>query len=416
MADLLPEGDFEEEEGLTKLGLWITIIVIVLMLGLGGAGYYLFQMLRTEQTGLGGEVGKESQRLLDLTHQVTSLQKEMTILHSQVTLLESKQAAREKQWRKMLAEEAKVFDGKLAALDGKLQLSHAKLANQIQFIQRQINRTRTDVMLADAEYLLSVANQKLNLTGDVSAALKAMEAADDLLRHSGDPSVYKVREALARELTVLKKIKAPDPVGISARILVLEDRIQTLPLFLPHMGKVSPTQTPEGQTSEDLLERWKDILTIRRRHTERSVEAILTPEEVEAILHALVLKLETARFAAVRGQPELYRDSLVAAEKWVQQHFQVKDAKVQDYLADLKDLAKQPVAVRLPEIGKSLDLLRHLPQLRLELEKIDSGKKPQIEATPVRKRPAKKTIEAPPAVKQQGKPQAEPAPSESKPQ
>ncbi len=373
MADLLPEGDFEEEEGLSKLGLWITIVVIVLILGIGAVGYYLFQMLRAEQAGLGGEVGKEVQRLMDLSHQVTSLQKELTTLHSQVTLLESKQTVRERKWRQMLDQQAEVFDGKLAALEKKLELSHSKLANQIQFIQRQVNRTRTDVMLADAEYLLSVANQKLNLTGDVTAALKAMEAADALLRHSGDPSVYKVREALAKELVALKKVQAPDPVGISARILALEDRIHALPLFLPHMGRVSKTEAPKEQPSDDLVEQWKEILTIRRRRTERPVEAILTPEEVEAIRHALVLKLETARFAAVRGQPELYRSSLEAAIKWVKQHFQIKDRDVQEFISEMNDLIKQPVAVEFPEIGTSLKLLRHLPQLRLELEQLDTG-------------------------------------------
>jgi len=385
MADLLPEGDFEEDEGLTKLGLWITLIVIVLILGLAGAGYYLFQMLRTEQSGLGGKVGKESQRLLDLTHQVTSLQKEMTTLHAQVTLLESKQAARERQWRKMLDQQAQVFDKKLEAMDQKLALSHTKLAEQIQFVQRQINRTRADVMLTDAEYLLSVANQKLSLTGDVGATLKAMKAADDLLRHSGDPAVYKVREALARELAALKKIKAPDPVGISARILVLEDKIHGLPLFLPHMGKVTGHgASGKGQAKkaadEDLIDQWKEILTIRRRQTERPVEAILTPEEVEAIRHALVLKLETARFAAVRGEPELYRDSLKAAVKWLKQHFKVKDPTVQAFISELNDLAKQPVAVHLPDIGSSLILLRHLPQLRLELDRIEVPKVPQSRA------------------------------------
>ncbi len=393
MADLLPEGDFEDEdEGLSKLGLWITVVVIVLILGIGAVGYYLFQMLRAEQAGLGGEVGKEVRRLMDLTHQVTSLQKEVTTLHSQVTLLESKQTARERKWRQMLDQQAKVFDGKLAALEKKLEMSHSKLANQIQFIQRQVNRTRADVMLADAEYLLTVANQKLNLTGDVASALDALAAADALLRQSGDPSVYKVREALARELAALKKVQAPDPVGVSARILALEDRIHTLPLFLPHMGKVSKTESPKEQTSEDLVDQWKNILTIRRRHTERPVEAILTPEEVEAIRHALVLKLETARFAAVRGQPELYRSSLEAAVKWVGRHFQTKEGKVREFIDELNDLIRQPVAVEFPEIGASLKLLRHLPQLRLELDRLDGGAavSSRKRAAPLGSKPAEK--------------------------
>ncbi len=94
-----------------------------------------------------------------------------------------------------------------------------------------------------------------------------MEAADALLRQSGDPSVYKVREALAKELAALKKVRAPDPVGISARILALEDRIHSLPLFLPHMGKVSQQETPkEEQSSEDLIGHTQQILGVGQHH------------------------------------------------------------------------------------------------------------------------------------------------------
>ncbi len=373
MAELLPQDEYEEE-GLPRLGLWITLVVILLILGLGGIGYYLFQKLRAEQAGIGGTVGKEVQRVMDLTHQVTALQKEIAILHEQVSRLEAQQQSHQQLWRRMLDEQAKVFDTKLAALDEKLESSHAKLAAQIQALGRQISRTRADVMLADAEYLLSVANQKLRLTGDVAAALRAMEAADELLRQSGDPAVFKVREALVREMAALRQVKTPDVVNVSARLLALEDKVNDLPLFLPHMGKVA-TKPTGGKKAEggDFLEQWKEVLTIRRRRTGRPVEAILTPEEVEAIRHALILKLETARFAAVRGEAQIYDTSLQAAEKWLEAHFDTKDKAVQDFIAELKALRQEPVTVQLPEIGQSLRLLRHLPQLRLDLHRIESS-------------------------------------------
>ncbi|BCX88712.1 uroporphyrin-III C-methyltransferase [Methylomarinovum tepidoasis] len=372
MADMVPEDEFEDE-GLGKLGLWITIVVVLLILALGGGGYYLFQKLRSEQAGLGGAVGKESQRVLELTHQVTTLQREIALIHRQITDLDARQAAQQQRWRQMLDEQAKVFDAKLEALEKKLENSHAKLATQIQALGRQISRTRTDVMLADAEYLLSVANQKLRLTGDVQAALRAMEAADELLRQSGDPAAFKVREALVKEIAALRKVKQPDVVGVSAQLLALEEQVSQLPLYLPHMGKVAEGQQKAHPSDQDIIEQWKEVLTIRRRKTERPVEAILTPEEVEAIRHALILKLETARFAAVRGAPDLYRSSLEAARQWVQQHFDTKARQVQDFLAALDRLAQQPVAVQLPEIGQSLKLLRHLPQLRLDLERLDGA-------------------------------------------
>ncbi len=372
MAQLHHADEYEEEAGLSRLGFWIAVVMMILLLSIAGAGYYVFQWLRAEQAGLGGEVGKESQRLIDLTHQLTALQKEVTTLHAQLARLEGAESSRQQQWQAMLADQAKMFDEKLAAQAKQLELSHAKLQTHLQGLQRQLNRTKSDVMIADAEYLLNVAGQKLSLVGDVESALKAMEVADELLRLSGDPALFKVREALAREIAALKTTQSPDVVGISAQILALEDRIESLPLHLPHMGKVAPKPDAEGkgEASEGLLGEWKEVLTIRRRQTDRPVEAILTPEEVEAIRHALILKLETARLAAVRGQPDLYRSSLEAAGQWVKEHFDTQAQAVREFLAQLDAASKRPVAVQVPEIGLALKLLRDLPQLRLELDRL----------------------------------------------
>lgn len=394
MADLLRDNDYEEESE-SKLGLWIAILLVLLILGLVGAGYYLFLMLRAEQTGLGGELGKEGVRLLEVTKQVTNLQKEMAALHSQVALLERKLLAKETDWQQMLEKQANLYDEKLAAVQKQLQLSHAQIESQIQALQNQFSKTKSDVLIADAEYLLSVASQKLQLVGDVDSGLEALMAADELLRQSGDPAVFKVREALAQEITALKRVKAPDVVGISARILALEEKIESLPLFLPHMGKVTEapsqgaSQTTEPEADKGLLESWKEVLVIRRREKDRPVEAILTPEEVEAIRHALILKLETARFAAVRAQPELYRNSLQSATKWLQKHFDTKDKLVQEFQSQLVDLTKQPVSVQVPEIGKALRLLRNLPSLRLE-----QGRLPEMKPIPS-KSPASRSGPAP---------------------
>ncbi len=372
MADLLHGDNFDEDEVGSRLGLWITIVLVILLFGLVGAGFYLFQMLRAEQAGLGGKLGKEGMRLIEVTKQITNLQKEVATLHTQVATLDKKLSVRDEHWEKMLADQAKVFDEKLEALKKQLELSHSKLANKIQAVQNQFNKTQADVLIADAEYLLGVANQNLRLVGDVKSALAALQAADQLLRQSGDPAVYKVRTALAKEIEALKAVQAPDIVGISAKLVSLQDKVESLPLALPHMGKVAaPKQEVAGKTpktGEDkgLLEEWKEVLTIRRRKTDRPVEAILTPEEVEAIRHALILKLETARFAAVRGQQDLYKHSLESAKQWVKRHFDTQAQAVNDYLAQLDTLTNAPVSLKLPEIGKSLQLLQHLPALRLE--------------------------------------------------
>ena len=97
-------------------------------------------------------------------------------------------------------------------------------------------------MIADAEYLLMVANERLHLVADVKTSLLALEAADQRLRESGDPGVFKVRDALAKEINILKKSEAPDIVGLSSRLRAVEDLVYDMPLRLPMPAKAMKLQ------------------------------------------------------------------------------------------------------------------------------------------------------------------------------
>jgi uncharacterized protein HemX len=63
-----------------------------------------------------------------------------------------------------------------------------------------------------AEYLLSVANRRLHLMGDVSTTIEALKAADNRLRESGDTAAFKVRSQIVKEISAVKKVQVADVV------------------------------------------------------------------------------------------------------------------------------------------------------------------------------------------------------------
>ena len=356
---------------------WVGYVVLLAVVALAVGGWFLLQELRSKQEGLGGQLSSKDQQILEVTRQLNAVQEEVAALHSQLATVQSQAATEDAKFERMLNEHT-------ASLSGRIDATRSELGGAVQHIQRQLNKTRGDLLVADAEYLLSIANQKLHLVGDVKAARAAMEAADQRLHDSGDPAVFKVREALAQEIETLKRLDAPDVVGISAKLLALEGKVKTIPLFLPHADAAKEhAQKPEaggeageGQEKSALDSAFKDLkglVTIRR--TDRPIEAVLTPEEAEALRQIFLLKLETARAALIRGDEALYKDSLTSAVGWLKEHFDASAPDTREVETQLNDLLARSIGVPFPDVGKSLGLLRNIEKLRLEAEEAEAKSK-----------------------------------------
>jgi uncharacterized protein HemX len=378
---------------------WMGYLILLAVLAISVGGWYLLRELRSKQEGLGGQLSSKDQQLQNVGQQLSALQAEIAALHSQVANAQSQVSTEDSKVERELGEQA-------ARLNDRIDLARTELGGAIQSIQRQLNKSRGDLLVADAEYLLSIANQKLHLVGDVKAVLAAMEAADQRLHDSGDPAVYKVREALAEEIALVKKMNAPDVVGISSKLLALEGKAKQAPLFLPHAGKVKEhaEEAPAGDDGngafDSALHDIKDLVTVRR--SDRPVEEILQPQQAEALRQILLLKLETTRAALLRGDEQLYKDSLGSAIGWLKEHFDSAAPETQALDEGLQSLTAFDLSVPFPDISKSLSLLRNIERLRLEAEEgMTKPKKPAAPQTP--------PPPSPPAQMPEDEPEAEPA-------
>lgn len=362
-------------------GAWLGYLTLGIVVLLAVGGFVLLQAFRSE---LGGELNKEDQQVIELTRQFGSLQHQLATLHNQVAGLQSQLATEDSKVERILGEQSSTFGERL-------ELTKSELTKAVEQIQRQLSRTRGDVLVADAEYLLSIANQKLHLVGDVKAVLAAMEAADQRLHDSGDPGVFAVREALAEEIDLLKKMNPPDIVGISARILALESKIRDIPLLLPHSATsgepaLKPRQTeqspgpaesePEEQgVLDSAIENLKGFVTVRR--TDRPIQAILTPEEVEGLRQILLLKLEMARASLLRGDEAMYSGNLLSAQEFVQSHFDRQADVTREALEELGSLSEQKIRIPMPDVSKSLSLIRNIERLRLQADQGQQDAQPK---------------------------------------
>jgi uroporphyrin-III C-methyltransferase len=347
----------------TRSGFWFGVIILLIIIGVAGAGFYLFTQLRDKQEDLGGEVKGE------MSKQIADYQSQLVAIQSQLATLEANIAGKDTHFTKTLADFSQLHNEKLES-------TRKELNDAIARVQRQLGKTRGDWLIADAEYLLSVANERLHLVGDVNTTREALEAADQRLRESGDAGIFNVREELAKEIAVIKSVIVPDIVGMYASIQTMQERVDKLVLLLPYTGKALAAPTEEkaqaSQTTEDqglldsAMSQLEGIVTIR--HTEHEVKEVITPEEAQFIREQLRVKLEMVKISLVQHNEALFQSSLADAKKWTEQHF-AKNTDVDNFIAELDKFNTIKIRSQFPDISSSLKMLRDITKLRIETDK-----------------------------------------------
>ncbi len=344
-------------------GLLFVIIILCLILGLAGAGFYFFTQLRDKQEGLGGEVKSQ------LTQQINDYQAQLTAIQSQVAALQSEIAGKEEHFNKTLA-------GFSDLNTQKTEITRKELTDKVLQVQRQLGKTRGDWLVADAEYLLSVANERLHLVGDINTTRVALEAADQRLRESGDTGTIKIREQIAKELSQIQRVNVPDVVGLYTSIQTLASEVAKLTLVLPYSGKpLTPKEeaTNSSAISEDsndllnsAIQELEGIVTIK--HSDKPVKEILTQEQAEFIREQLKIKLEMAKMALVQQNDALFQATLADIKDEINQHF-TSNENAKGFISELSRLQAIKLRSQLPDISLSLKMLRDVSKLRLETDK-----------------------------------------------
>lgn len=219
--------------------------------------------------------------------------------------------------------------------------------------------------LREAEYLMQIANQRLQLDRDVASAIVALAAADERLRELADPSLLSVRRQLASELSALRGVPTPDREGMVLELISYAQRIEQLPLANAP-PKTSTTSTPTGAATPATRDwraaldaAWQALqrLVVVRRDTQ-AVQPMLAPEQEYFLRQNLRLQLESARVALLRDDGGSFKAGLDSATAWLKQYFDTNDKAVSSAIEALHGMSLQNIRPALPEIDESLRLLR----------------------------------------------------------
>jgi uroporphyrin-III C-methyltransferase len=268
-----------------------------------------------------------------------------------------------------LEEESKAYQTADAQHDERLNQIHETqetLKTALDKLNKDLGKGRTDWMVAETEQLLRIANNRLQLARDVGLAIAALRAADRQLQQLADPAFLPVRKQLAEEINNLEAVERVDVPGWSLRLANIAARVDRLPI-LPGSTQVAAAAPPapdaagDGDTVATAREMWNDLIgLVSIRRSEEIRKPLLLPEQHYFLRENLRLMLYGAQIALLQGDTATFETNLNTARQWITQHYDSNAVMVQEILVDLDKMLKARLDARLPDVSRSLDLLRRI--------------------------------------------------------
>ena len=255
---------------------------------------------------------------------------------------------------------------KIALLENRLAESQTQQA-ALDALYRELAPSRDEWALTEIEQVLLLASQQLQLAGNVSAALAALQLADAKLQRLNRPQFVPLRRALARDMDRLKAVPYVDVPGISLRLDQAIAGVDALPLALEERLP-SPQEAPAKDESgwrRFLRDAWQDLRQlVRIENLDRPEAPLLTPPQQFFLRENLKLRLLSARFDLLFHDQANFRADLAAADMWLKKYFDTRAKPVQSLQTLLKELRATDMSTELPGLAGSLDAVRVLQLAR----------------------------------------------------
>jgi len=257
------------------------------------------------------------------------------------------------------------LEQRLQTLAGQSRDTSKKLQDRLQNLEDAFQQVRDLAVrnqvawrMAEVHYLLSVAQRRLSIAGDVDSAVAALEGADDSLAALGDVRLLELRKKILSDLTQLRASQPADVEGVALRLQRLLGRIGDLPL-----ARMQASGSASDGGSEKPVSWWQWVKNQVARfvvvhHVPSGTEARTAPQSRGTLPpdDALRLALDDARSAALARDAKRYQQATERALGILQDRFASDAPVTQRFRAALKDVASRAVTRDLPDLTGTIEM------------------------------------------------------------
>jgi uroporphyrin-3 C-methyltransferase len=262
------------------------------------------------------------------------------------------------------------------------------MTGRLAFMQQTLNQIPgarlDDWKLAEVEYLLRLANQRVMLQKEITGASALFDAADKVLASLDDPAMIMVREKMAEEMLMLGKATTIDQQGIYTKLQALKtivhETVQPPKTFTSDSISDNTIQIKEPAAT-GFVDQLLSLISVRTR--DKAFDAPLANQQYQLLEHSLTLMLEQAQWALLKSDQALYESSLDNAKNWIQNTLRHQQANA--LLNQIISLKLVKISSSMPDVSESLRLLRQIIKDRTYAP---TTKSKDIEPTTVKDQPA----------------------------
>lgn len=340
--------------------------------GRGLAGFALFySVVLTGVLVAGGYWAYPEWQQLSQQHQTQQRLQQQQLDAQQAELERSMQQGRQEQ-QQQLDQWQQQSRQQLNELTRQQQQQQQQFQQQLRMLEQRLSQEQGSApsiwLLAEVDYLLRMASQKLWLELDVDTAKQLLRSADSRLAQLGEPALRSVRESIRYDQQALSRLSIPDPVEVQLAIGQWRELATTLPFKdQPAVGavEIDRVETNWQQRWQTLWQRGLSQMLRVRTTVEDDVFSVAT-EEQRLIRHRLQQQLVQAEMAAMQQQTNIFQANLREAADLLQRYFLAEHVDTQRLSTGLVELVSTELHPGYIAPLQSLDTLQRY-QRNLEL-------------------------------------------------
>lgn len=355
-SEARPEVESQPRRGAGGLA-WLALLLA--LAGAGGVGYLYYALIHSDHTAaLRAENEALDQRLSQMSSRVDE-----RLQNVESTTSDALQAAGEEQARRIAAYEDSTIERLAAALDA-------------------APPSQSEWKLAEAQYLMRIANHRVLMEQDSAGALRLLSVADNILNDLDDFALHRVRARLADEMVALKQVRRDDLQGVYLRLEAIKNGIASLPFKSPEYFSEETQTASEANIWSVLYDELQKFVRVRTLRSDESVKPLLAPDEERYLELNLRLGLEQAQLAALKRQQAVFETSLTSARDTLMSYMDADDPAVRGILLELDEMLTTDLARPLPDVSGSLQELKNVLAQGAEGQAAAAEAQDNVEDTP----------------------------------